>query len=504
MSVTFSTETPLALALHTYEPVARIRSPQCEEGLEEMTQHRQHVVLCADDEPQIRRLIADVLGSRGFQVLTAEDGREALSRFEADRPDLVLLDLRMPHVDGLQVLSRIKTQNPALPVVLISGHGDIRTAVDAMRLGAYDFIEKPFLVDHLLATVERAVQRLDSSATRAGAPAAERPLTDILGESRAMREVVAQIQRVAGTTFTVIVIGETGTGKELVSRAIHEASDRNGGELVAVDCGAIPENLIESELFGHERGAFTGADRRREGYFLQARGSTLFLDEIANLPLATQAKLLRALQERVIHPLGGRPISIDVRVIAATNVSLEAGVRTGRFRSDLFYRLSEFTITIPPLRDRREDIPILAHRFLDETSVELSHPRGRSLHGDAIDLLLQHDWPGNVRQLRNVIRRAALIGPEIIRPEHIDLVSRSIASTPEEAGSLPAASLKTIAETALSAAERRAIGEALIGARGNKSRAARLLGTDYKTLHLKMRRYGMEVDADSPRLPTGT
>jgi DNA-binding NtrC family response regulator len=468
-----------------------------------MAQQHRGVVLCADDEPQIRDLIARVLGDAGFRIIKAEDGREALTRFEATRPDLVLLDLRMPHVDGLEVLRRIKTLSPEVPVVLISGYGDIRTTVDAMRLGAYDFIEKPFLVDDLRATVTRAMQRPNSSdrtTAGAGAPAPEMPLSELLGDSRTIREVLAQIQRVARTTFTVVVMGETGTGKELVSRAIHQASDRNGQELVAVDCGAIPENLIESELFGHERGAFTGADRRREGYFLQASGSTLFLDEIANLPLATQAKLLRALQERVIQPLGGRPTHIDVRVIAATNVSLEAGVRAGRFRSDLFYRLSEFTITLPPLRERREDIPALAQRFLDETSMELSHPPGRRLSEDAIDALLQNDWPGNVRQLRNVIRRAALIGPESIRLEHLDLSSRCHSAAVERPDGLPVASLKTIADTAFSEAERRAIGEALTDAKGNKSQAARLLGTDYKTLHLKMRRYGINAGAGSSHL----
>jgi DNA-binding NtrC family response regulator len=471
-----------------------------------MAEHCQQIVLCADDEPQIRRLIADVLGSKGFVVVTAADGREAMSRFEAKRPDLALLDLRMPHTGGLQVLRRIKAESPALPVVLMSGYGDVRTAVDAMRLGAYDFIEKPFLVEELLAVVTRAVRRpgsSDGAAARACVPAVETRLTTILGESPAMRDVIAQIERVARTNFTVVVNGETGTGKELVSRAIHQASDRSDRALIAVDCGAIPDNLIESELFGHDRGAFTGADRKREGYFVQATGSTLFLDEIGNLPLATQAKLLRALQERVIQPLGGRPVAIDVRVIAATNVSLEAGIQSGRFRSDLFYRLGEFTVTLPSLRDRREDIPILAQRFLDETSLELSQPAGRKLSEDAIDQLLRHDWPGNVRQLRNVIRRAALIGPEIIRPEHIDLSLPSVASNVEQPCGLPGASLKAIAETASSEAERRAIGDALLGTGGNKSQAARLLGTDYKTLHLKMRRYGMKAGTDGSRLRTG-
>jgi two-component system nitrogen regulation response regulator GlnG len=467
-----------------------------------MARHRQHVVLCADDEPGIRGLIADGLEKSGLRVVTAENGREALSRFEADRPDLVLLDLRMPHIDGLQVLRRIKSRQPTLPVLLMSGHGDIRTAVDAMRLGAHDFIEKPFRLDELRATVARVLQ---IAAARDGAPAAPKPLIDIFGESRAMREVAAQIQRVARTNFTVVVIGETGTGKELVSRAIHRASDRGAGELVAVDCGAIPENLLESELFGHERGAFTGADRRRDGYFLQARGGTLFLDEIANLPLATQTKLLRALQERVIQPIGGRSVPIDVRVIAATNLSLEVGVRSGCFRSDLFYRLSEFTITLPPLRDRREDIPVLAQRFLDETSRELSRSPGRRLSHDAIEVLLRHDWPGNVRQLRNVIRCAALTGPDTIRPEDIDLSSsRSVAEAVEHKARVPGASLKTIAETAFHEAERQAIGDALAGAKGNKSRAARLLGTDYKTLHLKMRRYGIEARAGASHLRAAT
>jgi two-component system nitrogen regulation response regulator GlnG len=315
-----------------------------------------------------------------------------------------------------------------------------------------------------------------------------------MGPSGQIDEVIRRVTQVAASTLTALIQGETGTGKELVARAIHRLSLRRQGRFTAVDCGAIPETLIESELFGHEKGAFTGAGERKEGHFQLAQGGTLFLDEIANLPWTTQSRLLRALQERVVQPLGGRfPVPVDVRIIATSNVSLEREVRANRFRQDLYYRLNEFTITLPPLRQRVEDIPYLANRFLVEASLEL----GRPIHGvseEATRRLCRHNWPGNVRELRSTIRQAVLLSRDGAPLE--DLLELPMAAFSDlPAGNTDSASaghsLRAIAAAAAAAAEREAISEALHAAKGNKSAVARLLGVDYKTLHLKLKRYGI-------------
>jgi two-component system nitrogen regulation response regulator GlnG len=314
-----------------------------------------------------------------------------------------------------------------------------------------------------------------------------------MGPSWQVARVIQQVTQVAGSPLTILIQGETGTGKELVARAIHYLSLRR--PFIALDCGALPETLIESELFGYEKGAFTGADQRREGHFRRAEGGSLFLDEIVNLSLTTQSKLLRALQERAVQPLGGRhPIPADVRIIATSNVPLEAEVRAGSFRQDLYYRLNEFSITLPPLRDRLEDVLYLAERFLAEATVEF----GRPTHGiseRAAAVLLSHPWPGNVRELRSIIRRAALLSRDGIQPEHLALGHlTSSAACVKESGSAPAGrSLKAIAAAAAAAAERWAIRQALQATKGNKSAVARLLGVDYKTLHVKLKRYGISA-----------
>lgn len=311
-------------------------------------------------------------------------------------------------------------------------------------------------------------------------------LTELMGTSGQIQKVIEAVESVARYPFAIIIEGETGTGKELIARAIHDLSPRRRGPFIALDCGAIPETLIESELFGHEKGAFTGADRSKEGHFRLAQGGSLFLDEIGNLPLTTQPKLLRALQERALQPLGAtRPVPVDVRIIAASNVSLEREMRAGRFRHDLYYRLSEFVVTLPPIRERVEDILSLATRFLAEASHELRRPVPR-LSEEASQLLLHYPWPGNVRELRNVMRRAALLTCDGIRPEHLVALSTdAYSATPGRVG----CSLKGIAAAAAAEAEQRAIRQALQAAKGNKSAVARLLDVDYKTLHLKMKRY---------------
>ena len=460
-------------------------------------------ILVVDDEPEIRSLLAAVLQSKGYEVVTAADGEAALQQVPRERPAVILMDLTMPRMGGLDALPEIKRLDPGVPVIICTAHADLATAVRAMKLGAYDYLTKPFDVELLALTLERALERnqLRSRIDELKRQGPGSSLAERMGGSSAIAQVIQQVSQVAESNFTVLVQGETGTGKELVARAIHHQSPRRQGPFVAVDCGAIPETLVESELFGHERGAFTGAQAKREGHFQLAKGGTLFLDEIGNVPLATQAKLLRALEQREIHPLGSaRAVAVDARIIAATNTELEEGVKTGRFRADLYYRLSEFTITLPPLRSRREDITHLAQRFLDEVSMELRRPV-RRVSDEAMQALLRHDWPGNVRELKNVIRKAALLATDVVTPEHIPALNAS-APIPSRAAAEPSGeelSLREVAELAAVRAEREVIRHALGATKGNKSQAARLLRTDYTTLHAKMKRYGISARDFSPR-----
>ena len=460
-------------------------------------------ILVVDDEAEIRSLLEAVLQGKGFEVVSAADGASALQQVTRERPAVILLDLSMPRMSGMDALPEIKRLDADVPVIICTAHADLATAVRAMKLGAYDFLTKPFDVELLLLTLERAVERhqLRSRIEELKRQGQGSSLADRMGGSVAIAQVIRQVSQVAESNFTVLVQGETGTGKELVARAIHQQSPRRQGPFVAVDCGAIPETLVESELFGHERGAFTGAHTRREGHFQLAKGGTLFLDEIGNIPLATQAKLLRALEQREVQPLGsGRAVPVDVRIIAATNSELAESAKAGRFRADLFYRLSEFTITLPPLRSRREDITHLAQRFLDEVSMELRRPV-RRVSDEAMQALLRHDWPGNVRELKNVIRKAALLATDVVTAEHIPALGPSTLTV-----SRPAAdpggedlSLREVAELAAVHAEREVIRRALEASKGNKSRAARLLRTDYTTLHAKMKRYGISARDFAPR-----
>jgi DNA-binding NtrC family response regulator len=380
---------------------------------------------------------------------------------------------------------------------MITGHADVTTAVSAMQLGAYDFLLKPLMLEDFVPTVQRALER---KALRGEVEDLRQQVTtlesfgDVMGPSAASRAVMEQVRRIAPSSLTIVISGETGSGKEVVARAIHRGSRRAAGPLIAVDCGAMPETLVESALFGHERGAFTGADRRKDGYFRLAEGGTLFLDEISNLPLAMQAKLLRALQERCVYPLGAsHPVEVDVRVIAASNTVLREEVRAGRFREDLYYRLAEYVIALPPLRERREDIPHLARHFLTDVALELGRP-GPEIGEDAMAALLEYSWPGNVRELRNVVRRAALLGGEQIQRSDLHLTGGDLAPVPSPAPTLSPVggrSLRSIATAAAEAAERQAITEVLRATGGNKSEAARVLQVDFKTLHLKMRRLGI-------------
>jgi DNA-binding NtrC family response regulator len=455
-------------------------------------------LLAIDDDPiQQQLLVAIFRKTPTIEVVTAADGESALGSVSHSPPDIVLLDLCMPGISGLEILQKLKAAVPRVPVVVITATADVRTAVEAIQLGAYQFLIKPVNHQELVVIVKRALERtellteLESLRHRADG---EDPLTGRFGTSPPMQLVSRQIRQVAGSHFTVLVQGQTGVGKEVVARSIHDLSPRAAGPFVAIDCGAIPENLLESELFGYEKGAFSGADRRKDGLLQVAQAGTLLLDEVGNLPPGTQAKLLRVLQERQVLPLGSTaPRKLDARFIFATNVSLEEAAKEGRFRSDLFYRLAEFTITVPPLRERGRDILLLARRFLDEANAELR----RAVAGfdeAAAQELMAHPWPGNVRELRNVVRQAVLLAEDFTITGS-DLRVHMLRGR-DEHRSAPAgspSSLREIADAAIETAEREAIMRALQSTKGNKSQAARLLHVDFKTLHLKMRRYGITI-----------
>ncbi len=453
-------------------------------------------VLVVDDEAEIRDLLAEIFEARGHRVLQAADGIEGLERFRAAPAAVVLLDLTMPRLGGMETLRELRRIDPKACVIILTANTEVATAVEAMRLGAHDYVTKPLAPEDLLVRVDRALEhhgllsevgRLREEARGAGA------LRQQMGESPAVEHVVRQVMQVAGAPFSVLVQGETGTGKELVARAIHRLSPRGDGPFVALDCGAIPDTLIESDLFGYEKGAFTGADRRKDGHFQAAHGGTLFLDEIGNLPMTTQAKLLRALQERQVQPLGStRPVPVDARIVAASNRPLAQEAGAGRFRQDLYYRLDEFGISLPPLRERRADILFLARRFLDEAAMELRRPV-REISAPAAAALEAYAWPGNVRELRNAIRQAVLRSDGLLLPEHMRLGTTEAPAGADvvAAAGAPRRALREAAAAGAESAERAAISEALRASAGNKSEAARLLGTDFKTLHLKMRRYGI-------------
>ena len=455
-------------------------------------------VLIVDDQEALRKLLLQMFAREGFDLLEAPDGRSALEMVATYSPGVVLLDLSLPDIEGLVVLERLRASSPAMPVIILTGSRDISHAVRAMRLGAFDYLTKPIDRANLMAVVRRA---LETRALRVEVQELRRELSNTpsdslvaqMGPSPQVRQVVAEVSRVADSDFSVLILGETGTGKELVARAIHQGSGRGRKAFVALDCGAIPETLMESELFGHERGAFTGADRRKEGHFRLAEGGTCLLDEIGNMPLALQAKLLRTLESKTVRALGAdRTSPMDVRFLAATNDELQGRVGRGEFRADLYFRLAQFTIVLPPLRERQADLAYLTQRFTEEAAIELRRPV-QTIDDEALEHLRRHDWPGNVRELRNVVRRAVLRAEGFaIRAQDIDdMLSLGATREPVPETGATGLSLKETAARAAAAAERAAIAQALRGAGGNKSRAARALQTDFKTLHLKMKALGI-------------
>jgi two-component system nitrogen regulation response regulator NtrX len=447
-------------------------------------------ILIVDDQRAVREELAYALGYDGYRTVEAGDGPAAIAAAEAGDIALVLLDVKLPGMDGLEVLNVLRERWPGIPVVMISGHGDVETAVIAVRRGAYDFLPKPFDTDRVLVSVKNALRvgnlERENLALR-DALTTEHPL---LGDSEAMSELRRWIERAAPTEASVLIGGENGTGKELVARRIHALSQRRRGPFVAVNCAAIPAALIESELFGHERGAFTGAQTARKGHFESANAGTIFLDEIGDMALDAQAKLLRALEQRTITRLGSsRAVEIDVRVLAATNQDLEARVRDGAFREDLFYRLHVVPIRVPSLRERLADLEVLANHFLIEAARRNGFPR-RKLSADAIAWLRGQDWPGNVRQLRNLCEAAVILSDgETVDAEHLaSLTTAATARPPKEGDFFGIATLEEFRE----ATEKEFIRRKLEENGGNIKRTAERIGIQRSNLYKKFERYGMK------------
>jgi DNA-binding NtrC family response regulator len=432
-----------------------------------------------DDDAASRELLARVLAARGWEVVPLSDGREALERLaRGATPDLVVSDIRMAEVGGLEVTEAFRRDAPDVPVILVTAFGNVDGAVEAIRRGAFDYVSKPYEVDAVQITVARALEQRRLVAENRALHAELRGryrLENAVGRSEAMLQVFKLAARVAASDATVLVLGESGTGKELVARAIHAASPRANGPFVPVDCGALAEGVLESELFGHVRGAFTGAQSARQGLFEAAAGGTIFLDEIGDVGPGLQARLLRALQEGTIRRVGtNEAVPVDVRVVAATNKDLEVEVAAARFREDLFYRLNVVTLRIPPLRERRDDVPLLAEHFAAKHGRE-----GGAVSPEARELLQAYDWPGNVRELENVIARALALNPSgVVVPS--DLPDRLRVAATALAPGLP---LPPGFRPSLDELSRRYAALVLAECGGNKTRAAELLGIDRKTLY---------------------
>ena len=469
-------------------------------------------VLVVDDEESVRWALTKALEGAGYRVDLAADGPRGSSAAENPDVDLVLLDVRLPGRDGLAVLGDLRKRRPDLPVIMMTAYGTLQVAVEAMKQGAYDYIGKPFDVDEVLLVVGKALeaQALAREVTQLRQLTEERfDLGGIVGGSPAMQQIFKAVGKVAGTDLTVLLRGESGTGKELIARAVHENSRRKGRAFVPVNCAAIPRELLESELFGHEKGAFTGAVAARRGRFEQADGGTVFLDEVGDMDLSLQTKLLRVLQERRIERLGGEgSIAVDVRIVAATNQDLEGAVALRAFREDLFYRLNVVTIHLPPLRDRREDIPALVAHFLAAFSHE-QQAAPKVFSPDALELMARHRWPGNVRELENVVKRAAALTPTaLVLPDHLpDAVRKGAGS--EDAAAEPETfpvewmrnEMTRLRDTLdgelhshfVACVERPLLALVLRRTGGNQVKAAELLGINRNTLRKRIKELGVDL-----------
>ena len=442
-------------------------------------------ILIVDDDPGHRGMLTTLLADWGFRVEAAADGETAVARCREQAFDLILMDVRMAGISGIEALREIKAYNPAIPILIMTAYSDVETAVEAIKAGAYDYLTKPLDFEDLRLTMERALDHAalrDENRTLRQTLAASFDTGGIIGQSPPMRRLMEMLATIAPSEATVMVTGESGTGKELIARAIHANSPRRKGPYIAVNCAALTETLLESELFGHEKGAFTGAEKRREGRFLAADKGTIFLDEIGEMPLSMQVKLLRAIQEREIQRVGGdQTLRVDVRIVAATNRDLLAEVEAGRFRQDLYYRLNVVALALPPLRDRGEDIPLLASYFLRK----FAEKNGKHIKGftpEAMDRMLKHSWPGNVRELENAVERAVVLAlGEYIGERELPPALSGGPDEPRPGG---------FANLTLEELERVAILDALEAAGGNKSEAARRLGITRKIMHAKLAKYG--------------
>ena len=458
-------------------------------------------ILIVDDDKDICQMLATLMEREGYKPIMAHDGQPALASICSAAPDVMLLDMQMPEMDGSEVLARAKELDPDLPVVIITAFGQIQGAVEAIRAGAHDYLTKPFEHADVRRVIHRALSERELKRKLKNLTSQiikNSPIRDVMGPSEAVGNIISMIDQVAKSDFTVVIQGKTGSGKEVVARAIHNASLRSKGPFVPLDCGAISETLLESELFGHEKGAFTGAERKKIGKLASANKGTLFLDEISNLPLASQVKLLRVIQEKKVVAVGATTAQkIDVRLLTASNENLYTLTESGAFRSDLFFRLNEFTIKIPPLCERKDDIPYLAKRFLDITNAELNK-NVKGLSESALDAMLEHPWPGNVRQLRSSIRQAVLLADEFITEKHLDICRASAKSVREippctKDAPLKDSSLKAIVRQNIASVEKEVLTRTLQYTGGNKAKAARILQIDYKTMHTKIKKLGIEA-----------
>lgn len=449
-------------------------------------------VLIVDDEAAIRETLSRILDYEKYRTLVAEDGPRALDVMAAEPVDVVLLDIKMPGMDGFEVLARMKEAGHGMPVIVVSGHGTVETAVDAVRGGAYDFLEKPLDRSRLLVTLENCLAH--SQLRDAAEDLKDRSgyYSPLIGECPPMNEVREFISRVAPTDATVLITGENGTGKELVVRALHAGSERSGGRLVEVNCAAIPRDLVESELFGHEKGSFTGADRKRIGKFEQADGGTLFLDEIGDMSEEAQAKVLKAVEESRFERVGGREqIEVDVRIVAATNRDLSSP--DSGFRPDLFFRLNVLSVHMPPLRDRGQDIDLLLDHFMRDLAASLNR-QPRSFSPESLAVLRGYSWPGNVRELRNLVERLLILGPgEVVRPADLPLLSGAPAAADARLGELfrcqDFQEFKTSSESLF-------LQQKLKENRYNVSRTAERLGMQRSNLYKKIAKYGLSTEPE--------
>ncbi|MBC8385452.1 MAG: sigma-54-dependent Fis family transcriptional regulator [Candidatus Cloacimonetes bacterium] len=454
-------------------------------------------ILIVDDNTDMQFLLSNILSEEGYETFSAGNGNRAITEVKRNNPDLVLLDIRLPGMDGLRVLEEIRKINPEILVIMITAFGDIKSAVQAMKDGAFDYVTKPFDNEALILNIKKAMKtkHLSDEVEDLKKQLQEQKEIKFLGESPQMKMVLKQVDLVAPTNMSLIIQGKSGTGKEVIAKLIHKRSSRKDKPFIAVDCGSIPETLVESELFGHEKGSFTGADSLKKGQFELAHGGTLLLDELTNLPFDAQAKLLRAIEERQIIRIGGKkPIRIDVRIIATTNLDIIQTVQDGKFRDDLFHRLNEFQITLPLLNQRKEDIPILARKFLQDSNKDLNKTI-KDFSSESINRLINYQWPGNIRELKHVIKRAVLLTESgNITPDKLVL---NVVKPHDEVSISESFDKGETYDDIIRRVEKDLILKAIDQAGGNKTKAAEMLNMNRKTFYRKMNSLGIQGNQES-------